>query len=143
MATERIISDITIMSSHFGELEINPDTIFYFENGMLGFDDLNNFVLITEEETAPFKWLLSIENPDISFPVISPWHILSDYNPGNSIDLETHVLFSVITFDDGKGNITANLKAPIVLNITDQTGEQVILPSEKYNLSHIIKQNTK
>ncbi|MFN3782156.1 MAG: flagellar assembly protein FliW, partial [Candidatus Kapaibacteriota bacterium] len=50
-----------IKTLQFGELEIEPQHIFYFENGILGFEDLHEFVLIADEETLPFKWLISIE----------------------------------------------------------------------------------
>ncbi len=140
MAVERIKSTTILKTSHFGEIKITPETIFYFENGVLGFENLKNFVLITEDDTVPFKWLLAIENPEIIFPVISPWYIIENYVPGKNFDLESNVLFSIVTLNDGDGNITANLKAPISLNVNEQTGEQIILPTDKYALNHIISQ---
>lgn len=140
MATERITSEKTVKTSHFGEIKVTPETIFYFENGVLGFEELNNFVLITENETVPFKWLLAIENPEIIFPVISPWYIIDNYNPGKNFNLENNVLLAIVTLNDGEGNITANLKAPVALNVIEQTGEQIILPTDKYSLNHIISQ---
>ena len=81
---------------------------------------------------------MSIEEPSIIFPLISPFLIDYNYYAGREIDLEKHVLFAVVTLNDGKGNITANLKAPIVLNSDDLTGEQRILTSDKYDVNHII-----
>ena len=135
------ITEITkIKSSNFGELEVQPSNIFYLENGLLGFETLNNFVLITDDDIAPFKWLMSIEEPEIMFPLISPFFIDGQYQPGKDIDLEMYVLFSIVTFNDGNGNITANMKAPIVLNSNDLTGEQIIITSHEYNVNHIISQ---
>lgn len=138
----RITANVTIHSPDFGDLEIFANNIFYFENGLLGFENLNNFVLITDDDIAPFKWLMSIEEPSIIFPLVSPFLILNDYNAGKEIDLEQNVLFAVVTLNDGKGNISANLKAPIVLNSNDLTGDQRILPTDRYNVNHIIN-NTK
>ena len=139
--SNRINEAKIINSSHFGELEITPENIFYFDNGILGFEMLNHFVLITDDEVAPFKWLISVEEPEIMFPVISPWFVEADYSPGKDIDTDQQVLFCIVTLNDGLGNITANMKAPIVLNSTELTGEQIILPYEKYNVCHIIKQH--
>jgi excinuclease ABC subunit A len=41
---------------------------------------------------VPFRWLLSLENPNIGFPLLSPWHIDISYSPGKDFDLETEVL---------------------------------------------------
>lgn len=134
----KITESTKINSSNFGELEIQPNNIFYFENGLLGFETLNNFVLITDDDIVPFKWLMSIEEPEIMFPLISPFFIEAEYNAGKNVDLERYVLFCIVTFNDGKGNITANLKAPVILDSTNLTGEQIIIISDKYNVDHII-----
>lgn len=134
----KIIEPIKINSYSFGEIEIQPDNIFYFENGLLGFESLNNYVLISDDEIVPFKWLMAIEDPEIMFPVVSPFFIDENYDIGKDIDLERYVLFSVVTFNDGNGNVTANLKAPIILCSEDLTGEQAIVISKEYNVNHII-----
>jgi flagellar assembly factor FliW len=136
----KITASTKIKSSNFGELEIQPENIFYFENGLLGFEMFNNFVLITDDDIVPFKWLMSIEEPEIMFPLISPFFIDTEYNLEKNIDLEQYILFSIVTFNDGNGNVTANLKAPVILNSDDLTGEQIIITSDKYNVNHIISQ---
>lgn len=136
---EKITNVARIKSSYYGDLEVQPDNIFYFKNGMLGFDSLNNFVLISDDDIAPFKWLMAIEEPEIMFPVVSPYNIDPNYNPGKDIGLDKFVLFVVVTLNDGEGNMTANMKAPVVLNSLDLTGEQRILTFEKYSVNHLIK----
>jgi flagellar assembly factor FliW len=138
--SEKITEKKIISSSYFGELEIIPENIFYFESGMLGFEIINNFVLINDDDISPIKWLMSVEEPEIMFPVISPFQIDENYDADKKIDIDKQVLFVVITLDDGKGNITANMKAPVVLDTEEQTGEQMILSSEKYSVEQIILQ---
>lgn len=137
---ERITETKIIRSSYFGELEIIPEHIFYFENGILGFEVLNNFILITDDDITPFKWLMSVEEPEIMFPIISPFYIDAEYDPGKEIDIEKQILFSIVTLNDGNGNITANLKAPVVLNPIDNVGEQIILSFERYSVNQIVSQ---
>lgn len=127
-----------IKTLQFGELEISPDHIFYFDNGMLGFEELKEYVLISEEETVPFKWLISLEQPDIGFPMLSPWHVDLTYDPGKHINLEEEVLLVVITLENEKGMMSANMKAPVVLNVKNQKGRQEILPTDKYSVNHLI-----
>jgi flagellar assembly factor FliW len=131
-----------IRTAQFGEFDVEPEFIFHFENGLLGFDDLREFVLISEESTLPFRWLLSVENPDIGFPLLSPWHIDLTYDPGKDFDLDRDVLMVVITLEDDNGQMTANLKAPIILDVNKQIGKQVILPSDKFTTNYLIKKNS-
>lgn len=128
----------TIKTLQFGEITFEDKHIFHFDNGILGFEELHNFVLISEEESLPFKWLLSVDKPEIGFPMLSPWHIDLNYNPGDNFDLNKSVIMSVITLEDEAGIMTANLKAPIILDVVNQKGEQVILPTDKYSPNHAI-----
>lgn len=132
-----------INTLHFGEIEIDDEHIYHFPNGMLGFEYLKNFVLISEEETDPFKWLISVDEPEIGFPLLSPWHIDMNYNPGNNFDLNKHVVFVVVTLEDKKGFMTANMKAPVFFDIEGLKGEQSILPSDKYSPNFIINNRKK
>lgn len=121
-----------IRTSQFGEITVEPHHIFTFDNGLLGFEELREFVLISEEETEPFKWLISLEMPEIGFPLLSPWHIDFEYDPGEEFDFERFVIFVIITLEDENGRMTANMKAPIILDVEKQKGEQIILPKDKY-----------
>ncbi len=134
------IASKTIKTLHFGEINVEPQHIFHFKEGMLGFENLKEFVLISEEETVPFKWLVSMDEPEIGFPLLSPWHIDLTYNPGKDIDAEKVVLFVVVTLDSSKGQMSANMKAPIILDVENQIGEQRILRSDKYSTNYIFPQ---
>lgn len=133
-------NEVTINTPHFGELVVNKEMIFHFDNGMLGFEDLKNFVVVSEEESAPFKWLISIERPEIGFPMLSPWLIDLKYSPGNNYDVEKQVFFVVITLEDEHGKMTANMKAPVILDTDNLKGEQIILPFDKYSTHYIIEE---
>jgi flagellar assembly factor FliW len=132
-----------INTNYFGELEIDEEFIFHFKDGMLGFEDLHDYVLISEESTAPFKWLISVDEPEIGFPLLSPWHIDVFYDPGIKYDMEKQALFVVITLEDENGEMSANMKAPVIFNIDNQTGEQIILPSDKYTTNYVIAKKQK
>lgn len=132
---------ITINTHQFGEINVELANIFLFPNGLLGFEDLKQFILISDDHTEPFKWLISVEEPSIGFPILSPFYIDFDYNIGKELDLENNVLFVVVTLQDENKNISANLKAPIILNLQAMTGEQLLIPFEKYSTSHIISKS--
>lgn len=129
----------TITTIHFGELEVEPQFVFNFPNGILGFENLQEFVLVSDEDTEPFKWLISMDEPNIGFPIVSPWFMDASYKPGKVFDPETHALFVVVTINHSGSYMTANLKAPVLLNVHNQTGDQVILTSDKYSTEYLIK----
>jgi len=132
-----------ITTIHFGELKVEQNHVFTFQEGLFGFEDLREFVLVSEEETLPFRWLISMESPEIGFPLLSPWLIDLNYRPGKELEKEENVLFAIITLEDEEGNMTANLKAPIILDVQNQTGRQVILTWDKYLTNHVVTQNKK
>lgn len=129
---------IEINTLQFGKLQVNSQNIFNFKDGILGFEDLRNFILVNAEDTVPFKWLISVESPEIGFPLISPWLIDLSYAPGKHLDLNKEVPMVVITLGDESGKMTANLKAPIILDVEAQIGSQIILPTDKYSTNYVL-----
>ncbi len=143
MSLEKVKEKRIIRTLQFGELEIEPQHIFYFDEGILGFEDLHEFVLIADEDTLPFKWLISIEKPEIGFPLLSPWHLDLTYDPGPDFDLEKQVLMVIITLEDENKQMTANMKAPIVFDVENQKGWQTILMTDKYSTNFVIPKKSK
>lgn len=124
---------IKIKTLHFGEIDIESDKVFNFPDGLLGFEEFNNFVLINHEETAPLRWLISVDDPTIGFPLINPWMVDLEYKPGRSIDLESEAVFVVITLGNKDRVMTANMKAPLVLDVNMRIGRQIVISSDKYS----------
>ncbi len=127
-----------INTDQFGQLEVDSQYVFEFPEGIFGFENLREFVLIHQVETAPFRWLISLEEPSIGFPLLSPWHIDLSYKPSSDIDLDREVIMVIITLEDEQGKMTANMKAPIVFDVPDRKAKQVILPSDKYLTNYVI-----
>ncbi len=127
-----------IVSNQFGRVEAEEEYVFVFEDGLLGFEDLKEFILIYDEETAPFRWLVSVDNPEIVFPTLNPFLIDPNYSPDKNFDPEKEAVLAVVTLNDENNLMTANLKAPIILNPSERKGRQIILHSEKYTTRQII-----
>lgn len=127
-----------LVSPCFGEIEVLPEHIYYFEGGLIGFEDLTSYILIADEKIMPFQWLQSVDEPSLSFPVINPWLILQDYAPGKRYIKDNLIVLSIVTLKDKDDNITANLKAPVILDTDDNSGKQEILTSDKYQTDYQI-----
>lgn len=127
---------VIIDTSRFGKIELNQEDILNFPEGILGFQDLRNFVLLDDPNDEIFAWLQSCETPHVAFPVLEPELFAENYKVNlTKSDLESLKLdsankakyFSIITIPDDPTQMTANLKAPIVININQKIARQCVL----------------
>lgn len=128
----------TVRSLQFGEIQVEPHHIFIFGEGILGFEELREFVLLTDDEMVPFRWLVSMDEPAICFPVLSPWHVEPEYEVGRDYVHGRDAAFVVVTLANEKGSMTANMKAPIILDTENQKGKQIIMSSDRYVTDRVI-----
>lgn len=135
--TERQRSRV-IRTYQFGEIVVEPSHIFTFPEGLFGFETFREFVLISEEGTEPLKWLLSIEDPSIGFPVLNPLILDLGYRIPDSLMGEETAVFVIVTLASRNGGMSANMKAPVLLDGQTQKGKQVILSTERYSPEYII-----
>lgn len=130
----------------FGEIEIDENRIFTFKLPIIGFDMLKKFVILDPNKETLFKWLQSIEDPSLAFPIISVSALDIDY----TIDLADSVVDTLeiknvesllvmnitsIPQDNPKGT-TINLLAPLIFNLDNQTAAQVVLSGSGYDISY-------
>jgi flagellar assembly factor FliW len=141
---------LNLSTEKFGNLRIEKENIITFEDGIFGFEELKQFVIVNIEECRPFEWLISVENPLIAFPVINPVPLFTDYNPIESIDDLTPLgitnkkyveTFCIVTMNDQPTNVTINLKGPILVNMKNKTGKQFVLTEDYYSLHHPLIRN--
>lgn len=102
--------------------------------GVLGFEQYSDWVLISVPGEEPFQWLQVAGNPRLAFVVISPEEVTGNYFPDlapedvDRIGLQSAddaMLLNIVTVRP-QGKSTVNLKGPIVLNRHTMTGKQVI-----------------
>ncbi|MCI9539627.1 MAG: flagellar assembly protein FliW [Lachnospiraceae bacterium] len=127
----------------FGEIEIDESKKLIFEQGIIGYPDLKEFFLlydIEKESKTAISWLQSANEECFALPVIDPLLVNEKYNPvvedevlaalGN-IDDEFAV-FTTIRVPSDITQMTVNLKAPIIINVTTQKGCQLIVEDKAY-----------
>jgi len=131
---------MTIQTSVFGELLVDESKIITFKEGLPGFEDLHRFILVILEQTRPFLWLQAVDR-DIAIPVISPFDIVRDYAPVvddgifDAIELERQedlLVLAVAVIPPEVNLMTANLAAPILINIVANQGLQVLAENSEY-----------
>lgn len=136
-----------IKSKLFGDIEIQDDKIITFEKGLMGFEELKKYALVFDsDKPTPNKimWLQSAEISDLAFPVIDPTLIMGEYNPivedewlapiGEYDTEEDLLVLSILTVPSDISKMTANVKAPLIINGITKKGCQIIANNDEYSV---------
>jgi flagellar assembly factor FliW len=135
-----------IQTNQFGLIRYDEDKILHFQSGIFGFENLHSYIIIDDEETQPFRWLQSTEEAEVCFPLLDPFLFFKNYISHLPKDIvrsfkdESKLInvLVVVTLKNDQGNMTMNLKGPLILNFKENSGEQIVLNSEKITTSHIL-----
>jgi flagellar assembly factor FliW len=113
--------------------------------GLLGFEQIKQYLLISNPVEEPFRWLRVKDNPSLAFVVVEPFLAVPDYHPDiPEPDVqflgikkpEEALVYSIVTLHPGK-RATINLKGPLVINRNTGIGKQVIVTNAaSYSVQH-------
>ncbi|HHY91751.1 MAG TPA: flagellar assembly protein FliW, partial [Firmicutes bacterium] len=132
-------------TTRFGEIEVAPESIITFPQGVPGFTHLKEFFLVPVAENPVFTWLQAVAAPEVAFLVTDPFLFFRDYVVNvpaaekellaaeRPEDVSIQVILRVPT-GGGAADITANLLAPVVINHRLRRAAQVVLDGSGYPL---------
>lgn len=136
---------MVVKTGRFGQLTVGDDEIIKIPQGLLGFPEFTEFCLVDPGDDTLILWLQSIQNPEVAFAVLEPKIFKPDYIARLSaqelreLKLETinqSAVFNILTIPEDVTQMTANTKAPIVLNLKQQIARQVVLQENEYTIKH-------
>ncbi|MEW5322808.1 flagellar assembly protein FliW [Geobacillus thermoleovorans] len=135
---------MNIDTKYHGTVAVNEQDIVRFPHGLPGFADEKRFVLLPLADT-PFVILQSVDAPALGFVLIEPF----SYFPAYEFELDEATLeqlgieserdvavYVILTVAEPFHETTANLQAPVVINVRKRTGKQVILTNTPYKTKH-------
>jgi len=125
-----------ILDTRFGQIRYHHDAVLNFTEGLYGYETLKQFLLWEDKAYHPFKWLISLERSDFMVPVINPQLFVEGYQPQVSGLEKWKGLLVVVTIGESKQDVTANLRAPILILEESKLAKQVILADVGYSLKH-------
>ena len=135
-----------IKTLRFGEIEIEDSRIFDFALPIIGFNELKKFVILDLNKDKFFKWLQSVEDPSLAFPIVSVFSMDVEYSfdiPDDVVEklkitnVESLLVMNIASIpQDNPQGTTLNLLAPIIFNIDEQLAGQVILSGSGYDISY-------
>jgi flagellar assembly factor FliW len=137
----------TLESRRFGTMQVTEEAVVRFPEGLPGFEELREFLLLSPPGLEPVQFLVSCGDPEISFPILAAHLCLDGYTPeldSSALQAmgvpESSVLaiYAILTFHHECERVTANLRAPVLINPTARIGRQVTLLDCTHSLRHAL-----
>jgi flagellar assembly factor FliW len=138
---------MNINTKYHGEIEVKEQDVLNFEYGIPGFADEKKFVLLPLPENDWFHILQSVSTPKLGFVVTDPFLFTQEYDfelDQGTVDLleftaEKDVkVLTILTMKETLNDSTANLQAPIIINLANNKAKQVILNDTNYQTRYLI-----
>ena len=131
---------MNIVTTRFGLIQVSESEVIRIPEGLLGFRNYSQYILIPDPEVVGLSWLQSVTSPDLAFALIAPPLAISDYRidlrPGDrsalELDDDRSAMIYVILNRGDEGGLTANLQGPLVFNPVRRIGRQMVLTSSRY-----------
>ncbi|PWU12365.1 MAG: flagellar assembly protein FliW [Bdellovibrio sp.] len=127
---------MVVQTSRFGSIQVQEEETIIFPEGILGFQDFRKFILVDDPTDEIFAWLQSAEEPGIAFPILEPELFVENYKVNlartdfealQMSNMDRARLYCIVTIPDDPTQMTANMKAPVVINVSHRLGRQCVL----------------
>jgi flagellar assembly factor FliW len=131
---------VKISTTRFSELEVDKKDIIEFTEGLLGFENLKKFFIVDPGDQTLILWLQSIDDASVAFPIIEPKIFQPNFSVKllplelNSLNLENlsnASVYTILTIPQNVTEMSANLKAPIIINNKSKIARQIVLQDSK------------
>ena len=133
---------LVLESSRFGSIEVPEAIRLEFPQGMIGFPEHTEYVLLKQRPDSVFMWLHSTTDPQLAFPVVLPWAFHWEYEVKlgdedlETIEVENASQISIMCVVNVGSDVrrgTINLFSPIVINNETRLAKQVINTADGYS----------
>jgi flagellar assembly factor FliW len=138
---------MNINTKYHGEIDVKEDGVLNFEQGIPGFTNEKKFVLLPLPENDWFHILQSVSTPQLGFAVTDPFLFTKEYDfeldqgtvelLGFTAEKDVKVL-TILTMKETLNESTANLQAPIIINLANNKAKQAILNDPNYQTKHLL-----
>lgn len=130
----------------FGAVDVNPEQVIEFPEGLLSFENSKRFMLIHENEAGePVSFTLqSLDDSAVALQIIDPSALGFTYElaltdeESATIKLadpaDAAVVLVIFKQDGATAGIGANLRAPLIINTKTRLGVQKVLTNVRPNV---------
>jgi len=135
------------MTTRFGEVEIAEEHIYTLTAPVPGFPATKSFFFIQKEKIAPFQWMQSVDEGELTFVVVEPRQFFHDYAPSVGMTdlrelglerVDESLLMVIVVLPEDMTKMTANLRGPLLINSGSRKMKQVFIESERWTVRESI-----
>lgn len=142
-ARKAVESDLVrVASKRFGEYAVPPERVLTFREGLIGMPDAQRFALMEPNRPeSPFRQLLCLDLPELGFVVCDPEQLWPGYGthlPPYEGGRENLAVLVLVTVPANPKDMTANLLAPLVVDVRTRAGRQLVLDAGRLSTRHPI-----
>jgi flagellar assembly factor FliW len=136
-------------TTNFGTISFAPESVFEFPQGLPGFEGCHKFLPVQNPFTAPILFLQSLEEPALCFTTLPIWVVDPDYRLhvteqdleilGLPADRQPRIgdeVLCLAVLAIRRTGTTANLLAPVVVNLRTYRAVQAVSPETGYSHRH-------
>ncbi len=133
-----------LQTSRFGTLTVPDEKVLGFPDGLYGFEESRQFVLVDlGRPDSGFFWLQSLEDGDLAFVLVNPLLFAPDYELDaieedlaavGASTLDHAVVMALVSVPEDFRLATANLQAPLLINSDRRLGRQIITGNPSHSL---------
>ncbi|MCX8085882.1 MAG: flagellar assembly protein FliW [Rhodocyclaceae bacterium] len=140
------MSPMNIDTPRAGTLEVAPEQIIEFPNGLPGFEDCKRYTLLAPEGAGVPRYFIlqSLDDAAVAFTIADPalfgFHYeieLSDEETA-ALELTDPAEAAVVVMllkEPGSNEVRANLKAPLIINVSARRGIQHVFARLTYQVT--------
>lgn len=147
---KELADSFVVKTSRFGELSVDADKVITMTSPILGFPESKRFMIRPHGPESPFLWFQSMDNPDLAFVIVPANMVASNYQPEigaedrQELGFDTgpgpELMIILTLFREGSPKITANLLAPLALNVERRLAKQLLLDPAKYDIAFPVEE---
>jgi len=142
-AAQRPSEGAQVVSRRFGTFEVPESAILHFGQGLVGLPGHRRYVIVEHRPGSPFKWMLSLDDPELAFAVANPGELVAGYQPPLAlaarllgVPAEELALFVIVTIPPDPTRMTVNLMAPVVVDLRTRQARQIVLDDPRCPPDH-------
>lgn len=131
------------------KVEVDLAKAWHFPQGLPGFEEEEEFVLLPIGDNLEFQLLQSTTAAGTAFVVANPYKLVEGYDftlDASTIDLlevkdpEELMVLGIVFVKEPFEDSTINLQAPLLFQTTNRKAKQMILNDNRYLIKHPVDQ---
>jgi len=138
-------------TQNFGAISFEPDSVIEFPRALPGFEERHRFLPVQIPLTAPLVFLQSVDEPSLCFPTLPVLAVDPHYQlqmmeedrelVGLPLDRQPRLgneVLCLAVLSLRETGPTANLLAPVVVNLSNYRAVQALAPDSNYSHQHAL-----